>query len=122
MFPTRLRPLALALLLLMLAAGCAAAGEPADPVALGERQFRTYCIGCHSLDPNGPTATGPTVAAMLARAAQQEDRAAWLRLQIVSPNAEVVPGYPAGLMPATYGAALEPAEIDALAAYMLAQE
>jgi mono/diheme cytochrome c family protein len=118
MSPTR-RNL-LALLLLMLAAGCAA--EPADPAAAGERLYRTYCIGCHSLDPGGPDATGPTVAAMLARAAQADDRAAWLRLQIVSPNAEVVPGYPAGLMPATYGSALEPGEIDALATYLLAQE
>lgn len=113
---------ALALVLLMLvAAGCGAAAE-GDPVARGEQLYRTYCMGCHSLDPDGPDATGPTLAAMLARAAQQEDRAAWLRAQIVSPNAEVAPGYPAGLMPATYASALDPAEIDALAAYMLAQE
>lgn len=121
MCPTSRARLALALLLLMVAAGCG--GGAADgPLALGERRFRTYCTGCHSLDRQGPDAAGPTVAAMLARAAGATDRAAWLRLQIVNPNAEVAPGYPAGLMPGTYGSALEPAEIDATVAYMLAQE
>lgn len=116
----RRRPILLALLLLLLAAGCGAGQD--DPAARGERIYRTYCLSCHSLDPAGPSSAGPTIAAILARAAQADDRAAWLRSQIVSPEAEIAPGFPAGLMPPTYGTALELAELDALVGFMLAQE
>jgi len=105
--------------LLVLAAGCAARTDAENPAARGERLYGTYCIGCHSLDPAGPDATGPTAPAMLARAAAQDDPAAWLRLQIIQPNAELAPGYPAGLMPATYGSTFDPAELDALVAYLV---
>ncbi|WP_333691575.1 c-type cytochrome [Chloroflexus sp.] len=96
--------------------------DPPDPVAEGERVYRIYCLGCHSLDPAGPTALGPPLAGIGARAVNNGEglsAAEWLRREIVDPDAALTPGYPAGLMPRTYGTDLRAAQIEALVAYLV---
>ncbi|NJN14991.1 MAG: cytochrome c [Oscillochloris sp.] len=106
-------------LVLLVLIGCSAA--PSGPVD-GARVYTIYCVGCHSRSPQAPAVTGPTLAMIMGRAEVQADPAAWLRQGIVNPNAEIAPGYQAGLMPATYGQSLAPAQIDALVQYMLAAD
>lgn len=99
--------------------------DPPDPVAEGQRLYTIYCLGCHSLDPAGPTALGPPLAGIGARAANNGEglsAAEWLRREIVDPDAVLTPGYPAGLMPRTYGQDLRPAQIEALVAYLMGVE
>lgn len=106
-------------LFLLALAACGAATAAPDPVAAGGRIFTIQCGGCHAISDVGPDALGPRLGAMAARANAQPDPAAWLRSSIISPNAEVAPGYQPGLMPVSYGQSLRPGEIDALVAYML---
>ncbi len=99
--------------------------DPPDPVAEGQRLYTIYCLGCHSLDPAGPTALGPPLAGIGTRAANNSEglsAAEWLRREIVDPDAALTPGYPAGLMPRTYGSDFRPAQIEALVAYLLGVE
>lgn len=99
--------------------------DPPDPVAEGQRLYTIYCLGCHSLDPAGPTALGPPLAGISARAANNREglsAAEWLRREIVEPDAVLTPGYPAGLMPRTYGQDFRPAQIEALVAYLMGVE
>lgn len=99
--------------------------DPPDPVAEGQRIYTIYCLGCHSLDPAGPTALGPPLAGIGARAANNSEglsAAEWLRRAIVDPDAALTSGYPAGLMPHTYGSDFRPAQIEALVAYLLEVE
>lgn len=81
------------------------------------------CTGCHSTDGSqlvGPTwrglagserqlATGDTVVA----------DEAYLRRSITDPGAEVLAGFPDGIMPPNYGDTLSPQEIDALVDYII---
>ncbi|MBP1466518.1 cytochrome c [Candidatus Chloroploca sp. M-50] len=105
---------------------CGAAQPPSvDPVLEGERLFRVWCIGCHSLDPDGPTALGPSLAGVATRAANNDEgltAAEWLYRETVNPNAVVTPGYSPGLMPSDYERALRPDQLEALVAYMLTLE
>jgi len=110
--------------------------EPAtNPVALGERLFRTAtpaCNACHSTIP-GANMAGPSLAGVAARAADviaspeysgaATDPEAYIRESITHPSAYLVPGamYSAGgtsFMPATYGESLSEAQIAQLAAYL----
>lgn len=110
--------------------------EPAtNPVALGERLFRTAtpaCNACHSTIP-GANMAGPSLAGVAARAAdviaspdysgEATDPEAYIRESITHPSAYLVPGamYSAGgtsFMPATYGESLSEAQIAQLAAYL----
>lgn len=112
------------LIAIALFSGCNRPAPP-DPVAEGQRLYTIYCLGCHSLDPAGPTALGPPLAGIGARAANNSEglsAAEWLRREIVDPDAVLTPGYPAGLMPRTYGNDFRPAQIEALVAYLLGGE
>jgi nitric oxide reductase subunit C len=110
--------------------------EPAtNPVALGERLFRTAtpaCNACHSTIP-GANMAGPSLAGVAARAAdviaspdysgEATDPEAYIRESITHPSVYLVPGamYSAGgtsFMPATYGESLSEAQIAQLAAYL----
>lgn len=120
------RPLAALWIALLLAlAACGPRPAPDDPVAQGQALFRTLCLGCHGVEPGAPEALGPNLAGVATRAAANPDglsAAEWLRLETVDPNRSIAPGFQPGLMPATYGQQLSPAELDALVAYMLTLE
>ena len=106
-----------------------------DPIALGERVFRSavpVCTSCHSVVA-GVALAGPSMAGVNARAAatlkspdykgQAKDVASYLRESIVQPSVHIDSGgmYGAGgvsFMPATFATSLEPAQIDQLVAYL----
>jgi len=106
-----------------------------NPIALGERVFRTVtppCAACHSVAP-GVNMAGPSLAGVAARAAQliaspaykgkAKDPEGYIREAIVAPSAHVVPGamYSAGgvsFMPTTYAQALQPEQVEQLVAYL----
>jgi nitric oxide reductase subunit C len=114
-----------------------AAPRPAsdDPVAVGEALFRQSppgCFACHSTTP-GVNLVGPSLAGIAATAAgritgadyhgKATDAAGYIRESILEPNAHVLTGptYSSNgqsLMPATFGRSLEPAQVDALVAYL----
>jgi nitric oxide reductase subunit C len=116
----------------------AAAPEPAsdDPVAVGQALFGRSppgCFACHSVAP-GVNLVGPTLAGLEATAAARvqapdyqgkaTDAASYIRESILEPNAYLAPGatYSSNgqsLMPPGLGQALEPAQVDALVAYLM---
>jgi len=106
-----------------------------NPIALGERVFRSAapaCVACHSVAP-GVNMAGPSLAGVSARAqallassdykGQAKDAAGYIRESILHPSAHVVPGpmYSANgvsFMPTTYEKSLTAAQIDQLVAYL----
>jgi nitric oxide reductase subunit C len=106
-----------------------------NPIALGERLFRSAapaCNACHSVAP-GVNMAGPSLAGLAARAEQiisspeykgkAKDAMAYIREAITEPSAHIVPGpmYSANgvsFMPNTYGKDLKPEQIEQLAAYL----
>ena len=106
-------------LVLLALAACGAAATD-DPAAAGRRLFTIQCAGCHAASAAAGEALGPSLPSMAARAAASPDPAAWLRLAITDPNAELAPGHQPGLMPSGYAQSLTAAELDALVSYLLA--
>jgi nitric oxide reductase subunit C len=118
------------------AAAAPAGAQPANPMAVGERLFRSVtpaCNACHSVAP-GVNMAGPSLAGVGERAAKivaaadykgkAKDASAYVHESIVEPSAHVVPGamYSANgvsFMPNTYAQSLKPEEVDQLAAYLL---
>jgi nitric oxide reductase subunit C len=106
-----------------------------NPIALGERMFRSAapaCAACHSIAP-GVNMAGPSLSGLSARTekllasgeykGKAKDLAGYIHESIVEPSAHIVPGpmYSANgvsFMPTTYGKDLTPAQIDQLAAYL----
>jgi cytochrome c oxidase subunit 2 len=91
--------------------------------AAGKQLFAANgCGGCHTLAAAGSSGkVGPsldTVVKDAARYAKGRPAAAYVRESIVSPNAFVVPGYPKGTMPATFGKQLTPQQINALVQFL----
>jgi nitric oxide reductase subunit C len=115
--------------------GARPVGGGDNPIALGERVFRSAtpaCNACHSVAP-GVNMAGPSLAGIAARAestvgspeykGQAKDAAGYIREAIVQPSAHVVAGamYSANgvsFMPATYGQSLTPEQLDQLVAYL----
>jgi mono/diheme cytochrome c family protein len=98
-------------------AGVPGAEPPKVPGGPGAQVFAsTGCGTCHTLAAaeSGGT-TGPNLDEFLAPA---DDEAA-IKEMIVDPNAEVVKGYPAGVMPPNYGDMLTPKELNDLIAYLI---
>ena len=107
-----------------------------NPMALGERLFRSAtpaCNACHSVAP-GVNLAGPSLAGVGDRAlkaiaspdykGKAKDAQGYVREAILEPSAHVVPGamYSANgvsFMPNTYGQSLKPEQVDQLAAYLL---
>lgn len=107
-----------------------------NPMALGERLFRSVspaCNACHSVAP-GVNMAGPSLAGVGSRAekaiaspdykGQAKDVEAYIRESITNPSAHLVPGamYSANgvsFMPNTYGKDLKPEQISQLAAYLM---
>lgn len=82
------------------------------------------CIGCHSLDPNAKM-TGPTwfnVGNTAITRVPGTGPAEYIHQSIINPNAFVVPGFPSGVMPQTYGQQLSPDELGTMIAYLLSQQ
>jgi len=116
----------------------APAPEPAsdDPVAIGQALFRRSppgCFACHSTAP-GVNLVGPSLAGIPATAearikapeyhGKATDAAGYIRESIVDPNAHVLAGptYSSNgqsMMPSGFGESLQPAQIDALVAYLM---
>lgn len=106
-----------------------------NPIALGERVFRSAspaCGACHSIAP-GVNMAGPSLAGVGTRAekivaspdykGKAKDAIGYIRESITDPSAHVVPGamYSANgvsFMPNTYGKGLKPEQIDQLSAYL----
>jgi cytochrome c oxidase subunit 2 len=71
----------------------------------------TACGSCHKLAAAGTVGvTGPDLNKFIEAG---DDKAA-IREMIVKPGAEIAKGYPAGVMPTTYGTTLSAAQINAL--------
>jgi cytochrome c551/c552 len=82
----------------------------------------TGCGACHTFTPAGTTGkVGPNLDNLAASAqhANQGTLAQFTRASIVDPGAYVAPGYPAGVMPSTYGQQLKPQELADLVAFLV---
>lgn len=90
----------------------------------GETIALTFgCIGCHSLNPDD-VRTGPTwhnVGDTAVIRVPGESPAQYIYQSITAPNAFVVPGYPANIMPANFTDLMTPEQIADMVAYLLQQ-
>lgn len=82
-------------------------GLPTDPVVRGERWAKQFgCLSCHSLD--GSKIVGPTWKGLIGEEVIFTDGTttvgdeAYIRESILYPNAKIVQGYPAGVMPVIF--------------------
>lgn len=115
-------------------AGAPIAGDE-NPIALGEKWFRTAvpaCMACHSTSP-GVNMAGPSLAGVKARSeallassdykGKATDVSGYLHESIQEPSAHLVPGAMysgegTSFMPNTYAKDLTPEQIDELVAYL----
>ncbi len=94
----------------------------------GERLFSERVVGvntgchiCHSLQPN-TVIVGPSLAGIATRAASRVPGMSaeeYIRQSILQPNAYVVPGFPAGVMPSNFSELLTAEQLDDLIAFLL---
>jgi mono/diheme cytochrome c family protein len=97
---------------------------PAGNAAAGKQVFlapASQCAGCHTFKPAGTTATvGPKLDNLPADAqkANRGTLAQYVHESIVDPNAYVVPGFSAGLMPQNFAQVLKPQQIADLVAFL----
>jgi mono/diheme cytochrome c family protein len=125
----RMRRFAL-VLFLVLSLGLAACGGDAGPAGggdptAGEEVFNQAaapaCNTCHSLQP-GEDLVGPSLAGIGNQAGTRvsgQSAEAYLRESVTDPDAHVVEGYNANIMPAVYASQLSDQQIQDLVAYML---
>ncbi len=91
----------------------------------GENLFYEYgCNTCHQLDAAGQLSggQGPSLNNLAADAATRpgyDDPLEYVIEAIVNPNAYIVDGYPANLMPANFADRMTSEEIELLSAYLL---
>lgn len=92
-------------------------GEEEAGEGAGAQVFASAgCGSCHTLAAAGSTGkTGPDLEESLA----PDDDTAGIEEMIVKPNLEVIEGYPANVMPQTYGEALSGTEIHDLAEFLV---
>ncbi|MGZ4391630.1 MAG: c-type cytochrome, partial [Gaiellaceae bacterium] len=79
------------------------------------------CGACHTFKPAGSSGTVGTDLDHLAADAQKAHRGsltAYAHESIVKPNAYVVPGYPAGVMPQNFGTKLSKKQLGDLVAFL----
>jgi mono/diheme cytochrome c family protein len=118
----------LTLVLVLVLAACGGESAPSGgtgDAAAGEKVFANeaapVCSSCHSLEA-GVTLVGPSLAKIGAEASSivaGKSAEQYLRESVTDPNAFVVEGFPANVMPGTYGSQLTSEQIDDLVAYML---
>jgi cytochrome c oxidase subunit II len=100
-----------------------AAASPADPLAAGRQLFNASgCNACHALaDAGAAGAIGPKLDGIGAAASTREPGKSaedYIHESIVKPNAYVVQGFPANVMPQDYGQRLSAQDLDALVKYL----
>ncbi|MGE3858345.1 MAG: c-type cytochrome, partial [Dehalococcoidia bacterium] len=101
-----------------------AGGNASDPAALGKTVATANgCVACHTID--GKASVGPTWKGLAGKTGHEladgssvtvDD--AYLKESITTPNAKVVKGFAANVMPATFGNTLKPEQIDQIIAYI----
>lgn len=99
---------------------------PEDPTEAGLFVFEKFgCAACHTLSDAGATGTvGPNLDQVSQVAAQRvgdmgaED---YVRQSILEPNAHVVEGFDAGMMPADFGERMTTEELNAIVNYLLSK-
>ena len=89
---------------------------PNDP---GAQVFaQNGCAGCHTLEATGSTGTvGPDLDKAIGRGKLRT--APEVRTAIVDPNKQIAPGYPANVMPDTFGQTIPPQQLDQLVQFLL---
>ena len=99
-------------------AGVPGAAPPKVPGGPGAQVFANNgCGGCHTLAAaNSGGTTGPDLDEVL-----KGQSMAQVTEDIVDPNAEIAPGYPPNVMPATFGEALSKQELEQLVEYLIAE-
>jgi mono/diheme cytochrome c family protein len=97
-------------------AGVPGAAPPQVPGGPGAQVFANNgCGGCHTLAAaNSGGVTGPNLDEAL-----PGQSAAMVEESIVDPNAHIVKGYPANVMPQNFGEALSKKEVENLVQYLL---
>jgi mono/diheme cytochrome c family protein len=93
-----------------------------DPAAGKAVFLANACSSCHTFKPAGSAGTiGPDLDKLAAdaRVANRGSLVQYVTESIVSPNAYVVPKYPAGVMPQDFGTRLSKKQIDDLVAFLL---
>ena len=98
---------------------------PAGLASGGEQVFSGAggCVACHSLEP-GVTLVGPSLDGIGARAGTQRPDYppdAYLYQSIINPNAFVVQGFQAGIMPQTFGDLLSDQQLADVIAFLKTQ-
>jgi cytochrome c oxidase subunit 2 len=100
-----------------------AAAEQISPEELGAKVAQENgCISCHSLD--GSTLVGPTWKGLYGAEQRLSDGTmlkvdeAYLRNAIIDPNAQIVEGFPANVMPEGFADRLTEEEINGLIEYI----
>lgn len=98
--------------------GAAPAGGQVDAKALftngKDATGATPCSACHTLAAAGSTGTtGPDLDKVL-----KGKDPAFIKESILKPDAQIAPGFSAGIMPPNYGDTLSPAEVDALVKFL----
>ncbi len=98
-----------------------------DPAAYGRSLFAKYgCSGCHTLSDAGATGqVGPNLNGIGVRAAERvpgQSAGEYIRTSIINPNAYIVPGYPANVMPQDFQQRMSSQELDGLVNYLLMQQ
>jgi mono/diheme cytochrome c family protein len=98
-------------------AGVPGAAPPQVPGGPGAQVFANNgCGGCHTLAAaSSGGVTGPNLDESLA----PDDTPASIEKMIVDPNAEIVKGYPANVMPQNFGETISPKEIEQLVEYLI---
>ena len=77
--------------------------------------FANNCASCHTLKAaNAAGTVGPNLDQALPGMSAAE-----IKQSIVDPNAKITPGYPSGVMPATFGQLFPPAKLQALVKYLM---
>ncbi|MGH2956920.1 MAG: c-type cytochrome [Solirubrobacterales bacterium] len=92
------------------------AGVPGiePPEFIAPEFFATNCGGCHVLSQAGTTGTtGPNLDESLPNMSPQQIAEA-----ITEPDAQLAPGFPAGVMPQNYGETLTPQQLQQLVRYL----
>jgi mono/diheme cytochrome c family protein len=98
-------------------AGVPGAAPPKVPGGPGAQVFANNgCGGCHTFKAAN---SGGTVGPNLDEALTPEDTAAMIEKMITEPDAEIAPGFSAGIMPSTFGQTISKKEIEQLVEFLI---